>query len=171
MKYAAFLIFGIFLGYMLGHRAAEPAVKVVEVEKECAPAQADAITVKSKKVAVEPVKISLTGALKTAPPVVPTYNAAGSPSPVPHKRELTITSSQVARMEREWNNLYQQMRLKREDGGWRIVYLKDYSIFTESGLRQGDLITDTALQEMRRHDTNNEGLADRFYTVLNYLVY
>jgi len=83
-------------------------------------------------------------------------------------RIITLTTSAIAEMEENWNSLNHDIRLKREDDGWRIIELNRNSLFAKAGFMQGDLITQKAVESLRYQESGLiDNLPERFSKILS----
>jgi hypothetical protein len=141
MRYLPVLLLGLILGYSVGHRPVPPP----PVHEEC-PTNNDNHAGEASS--PHPIPIAKVVAL---PPKIlnmkPVERTVAS-EPPRRPRQITVTSQMVAKLEMDWNNLPQQVRLMRENEGWRVIVLQANSLFAELGLKEGDLITNVAVESL-----------------------
>lgn len=88
---------------------------------------------------------------------------------VPKTLNISISDELVSDMEDQWADLPNQIRLKKERRGYRVVYLRGDSIFAQTGLQTGDLITRESLERMNDSFRGNEQLTTRVARILGHV--
>lgn len=166
MKYLGILAVGLFIGYFAGHRSPPP-----QEAAQCEPAsdketksaarveqpRLDVPKINAKRIETPPAKLRQTSPAKVE---------AMKPG-----RHITLTSETVKKLEEDWRDLAQQVRLVRENDGWRVTNLQNNSLFAQIGFRDGDLITANAIESLRTAEPGHEDLPERFLKVLNQVTY
>jgi hypothetical protein len=153
MKYLIGIFIGVYIGYLTWHQGPTPEpVKTVQVER---PAPRLKLSVGEKK--VNPIFIPHEKILAT--PVTKAIAKVES-------RLITLSSHTIAEMENNWNNLGQDIRVAREDDGWRITELGRNSLFAKAGFVKGDLITEKAVAALHDSEVGYDNLPERFSRIL-----
>jgi hypothetical protein len=156
MNYVLVLIIGLLIGYLFGHdtgkHEAPPPPPVAAIECPASP----------KK--MELIGSSRVLTLRTENKVV----AKNTSTPAKLGRQVIIGGSLVSQMENAWNELPKQIQLRREDDGWRVLQIEQGSLFAKSGLMEGDLITDKAIESLR---IESGDLPERFFRIFNHVTH
>ena len=84
------------------------------------------------------------------------------------KVEVGFSSELLSQLEEQWNDLPNQVRLVREERGWRVMALEPASLFARVGLKVGDLITNESVEEMQFNE-DTTAFHDRVVDLLDHV--
>lgn len=158
MRSLGFLAIGLALGFLMGfywNSSPKEAVIIQTELKETKTQQTkiDGLTSLPKK----------TSATSSKPSITKKTSLVG--------RQMTVSNQIIEQLERDWNDLPQQVRLVREEEGWRVTNLQKASSFARLGFVEGDLITKEAFDALNRMGPIDQDLARRFSRILNRVTY
>lgn len=157
MRSLSFLVVGLVLGLLIAKWSAKeiPPTPLPAAEKtECPPGIAPETKAQTPP---QPKKLTF----RPAQTVVVDRE--------PARRTITLDSSMIREMESSWNDLRRQIRMARENGGWRVLEVERNSLFAKAGFVSGDLITENAVDSLRDQGPEAGDLPDRFRTILRYI--
>jgi hypothetical protein len=153
-KILGLLVVGILLWYAAERYQANRQLNkpgALEIPSELLPDEPVAVTVPEARSTPQPVpedaadRLVLTGSVTTPVPTSP-INQDGHHTP--ENLVLSISEDLAIDMERDWDDLPNQIHVMEEEGGWRVLYIREGSLFSQTGLRVGDLINRQLLESL-----------------------
>jgi hypothetical protein len=126
-------------------------------------------TLRSYEIA-EPPKEEIQPPQETqAAPPKPVFSEA-EVKKIPKKRQFyfSLSKEEVEVMEQSWSDLPRQVKMSAGATGWRVSWIAPNSLFSQAGLREGDLIRRDSLEQIAQAQ-DDEMLADRVGSILNWV--
>lgn len=161
MKYFAVLAIGILLGFALGRfpfgETKAPQLFVAEQFEESATAPPP------EPVAAAEPPTSMQQANASPPPTAPAPESTDAQDPGKEPVQLVISEQLADQMEENWDDLPNQLHIMKEENGYRVIYVQDGSLASQTGLQSGDLITRESLGSLDR------GQAERVARILSHV--
>ncbi len=169
-KYFGIIIIGILLWYAAGRYQAS-RIRVPETPLEAS--QEAEIAASESEPTPESGSESASGeapkaaAAPSATPMPTPASSAGAPDTTEHVN-LTVSEDLATDMERDWEDLPNQIHVMEEERGWRVLYIREGSLFSRTGLRDGDLITRQSLEALNAGARGGDPLSQRMSRILEY---
>ncbi|MBC7458453.1 MAG: hypothetical protein H7235_09255 [Bdellovibrionaceae bacterium] len=169
MKFISGLVVGFIVCYVVikndNHSTVTP-IKIHEEDTEMAKkdqslkAQIPAAKVQDQEIYEMLAKPKGTWIKET----IPTH---AGPEPIKKKTKIQFSLQDIMTMESEWANLPNQIQVSKEERGWRVKMLAPKTVFTSTGLIEGNLITYDSIRALG--DEGNSNLPYRISTILNHV--
>jgi hypothetical protein len=108
---------------------------------------------------------------KAAPQIVPNQTSKvihQAEIPKPRRIELTLDEETVGNLERNINDLFVKVTMRREDHGWRVNYMTSDNLMASTGIQNNDLVL-FELIETAKADPINRSLVTRLENVFSTL--
>jgi len=173
-KILGFLVVGFLLWYTAGRYQANRQLNKpgdLEIPSEVLQDEPVAVTFPEARSTPQPVpedradRKVLTGPVATPVPTPPIIQDG---SHTPENLVLSISEDLATDMERDWDNLPNQIHVMEEEGGWRVLYIRDGSLFSQIGLRGGDLINRQLLEALNEGVRAGDPLSQRMSRIFEH---
>lgn len=180
MNKISYLLSGILIGLFISHLLNRPAAKTVlsevggEVETQnIEKPKQNVAAIKSAKVVsikqLEKPKINDSETVRYRPSESSNEAALAEEPKNKQQLELIITEELVHQLEKNWYDLPRQARLQIENGGWRVSFVEDNSLFAKTGLQSGDFISRQAIQNLTFENSQDANLPNRVMRILTHI--
>jgi hypothetical protein len=169
-----FAVLVILIGYWMTKSHSSSRAKKNDdetVESVASVPSADSATTQPTATPLPPTQMNPpTVSAGSSPTSPPTTQSPSAETGTARSANINFDENLAHDMERDWDDLPNQVHIMQDGAGWRIVYLREGSTFAQTGLHQGDLITREELGKLNTLDSKGVPLLEKFSNVLNHVM-